>query len=257
MRALFVTWQVVYAVLLRETKTRYGDNQLGYVWALIEPTLWVGMFATLYWFTGRHGPPGMPMLQFLVSGIVPFALFRETASRGAGAIGANQGLLYYPQVRPLDLVMARVVLEYATKVVVFVILMTAAGLLVGEEIHIEQPLEVIGGLLLASGLGMGLGLILCGLGVFSKSVERIQGPLLRPLLWFSGIFYVIDGLPTSAQQALLLNPLLHVIELVRSGWFETHQTRVANVWYPLLWLTILLFFGLTLERVARRRLHDL
>jgi capsular polysaccharide transport system permease protein len=256
-RALFITWQVIYAVLLRETKTRYGQSQLGYVWALIEPTLWVGTFAGMYWFLGRQGPSGMPMFEFLVSGIVPFALFIESVSRSATAIGANQGLLYYPHVRPLDLVVARVLLEYATKVVVFALLMIAAACLQGTPLRADQPLKVFLGLVLASGLGMGLGLILCGLGLFFSVVERLQSTLLRPLFWLSGLFYSIDELPSAAQKVLLLNPLLHVIEIVRSGWFVTHESRLVTIWYPLLWTTILLFFGLTFERVARRRLHHL
>ena len=54
---------------------------------------------------------------------------------------------------------------------------------------------------------------------------------------------------------LLYNPVVHAIELVRDGWFPGYQSRHINPWYPAMWILVLLFFGLSLERVARRRLQ--
>lgn len=38
LRGLKVMWRVQVAVLLRETKTRFGKNKLGYLWAFVEPS---------------------------------------------------------------------------------------------------------------------------------------------------------------------------------------------------------------------------
>jgi capsular polysaccharide transport system permease protein len=254
MRALTVQLQVIYALLLRETKTRFGENQLGYLWALIEPLLWIGVFTTMYYMLGREGPPGMHLVPFLVTGIIPYLLFRETSSRTASAIDANKGLLYYPQVRPLDLVLSRALLEWTTMLVVFALLMGAFALFQGR-LRVDHALRVVLGLLLASAMGVGLGLVFCGLSVFTSAAQRLQGPLLRPLIWTSGVFFVVDSLPTRARQFLLYNPLLHAVELVRGGWFPTHESRYVSVTYPAFWAICLLFFGLSLERVARRRLQ--
>jgi len=254
MKALSVQLQVVHAILLRETKTRFGSNQLGYVWALIEPMLWVATFGGMYYVLGRMGPPGMDMVPFLVTGIVPFLMFRGTATQCMNAISGNKGLLFYPHVQPLDLVLARVLLEWTTYVLVFAVMMAVPALLSGE-LAIDNPLRIIVGFVLASGLGTGVGLVFCGLSVFSPTVERLQGPLLRPLFWLSGIFFVVDALPTSARDLLLYNPVLHTVELVRDGWFPGRQSQHVDAWYPAAWVLVLLFFGLSLERVARRRLQ--
>ncbi len=252
MQALIVQLHVVHALLLRETKTRFGSHQLGYLWAFLEVLLWVGMFGLLSYVSGRQGPPGMPMIPFLITGIVPFFAFRETAARCSSAISANRGLLYYPQVQPLDLAIARVSLEFATKITVFGALMLPIMMWEGDW-RIDHPLQVVLGFVLATGLGAGLGLIFCGLGVFSETVLRLQSPFMRPFFWVSGLFFLVDNLPSRARNFLLYNPLVHAIELVRSGWFTTHESRYINAWYPALWVVILLFFGLTLERVSRRR----
>jgi capsular polysaccharide transport system permease protein len=138
--------------------------------------------------------------------------------------------------------------------VVFALLMGGDALLEGK-LRMDSTLTTITGLALAGGLGASFGLVLCGLSTLSPTVERMHGPLLRPMFWFSAIFYPVDSAPTAFRNILLYNPVVHAIELVRDGWFPGYQTRHINPWYPAAWILVLLFFGLSLERVARRRLQ--
>jgi capsular polysaccharide transport system permease protein len=254
MHGALTQMQVVYAVLLRETKTRFGSNQLGYLWALLEPLLWIGTFAGFYYFFGRFSMPGMSLVAFLTTGIVPFSLFRDTAGRCMSAIEANKGLLFYPQVRPLDLVRARALLEIVTHVLVMVVLLGGLALWEGQLL-IENMLETIAGLALASGLGVSLGLVCCGLSVYSQNVERLFPTFLRLAFWFSALFHPVESVPQTMRDILLLNPIVHAIELTRDGWFPGYGARHIDVWYPVMWILVLMFIGLTLERVARKRLE--
>ena len=253
MRGTLTQLQVVHALLLRETKTRFGESQLGYLWALTQPLLWIGMFAIFYYLLGRMAPPGMSMVGFLATGIVSFSLFRETATRCLSAINANKGLLFYPQVRPLDLVAARALLETSTQLVVLVLLMGGLALYEGRFV-IDNVLQVALGLALAAGLGTSFGLVCCGLSVFNRSIERLLPAILRPFFWLSGIFHTLESVPKNFRDILLLNPVAHAIELVRDGWFPGYYARHADPWYPATWMLVLFFFGLSLERVARRRI---
>jgi capsular polysaccharide transport system permease protein len=246
--------QVVYALLLRETKTRFGANHLGYVWALVQPAAWIGMFVVFYGVFGRLAPPGTSVVAFLTAGIVPFSSFRETASRCMSAVESNKGLLFYPHVRPLDLVMARAVLEAVTHAVVMVLLLGGVALLEGLP-RVNSLLRVVLGLGLASGLGAALGLLCCGLSVYSPTVERVFPTFMRAIFWTSALFHPVESVPHAGRAILLLNPVTHAIELTRSGWFPGYITRHVDPWYPLIWILCLSFFGLSLERMARRRLE--
>lgn len=254
MRGSLTQLQVVHALLLRETKTRFGANQMGYLWAILEPSMWIVMFALIYSAFGRLAPPGMSMIAFLTTGIVPFSLFRDTASRCLSAIEANKGLLFYPQVRPLDLVFARAVLEAATHLVVMALFLGGVAAYEGV-LRVADWLETLAGLALASGLGASLGLLCCGLSVFSPSVERLFPSLIRPLFWISAIFHPVESLPKAFRDVLLLNPLVHAVELTRDGWFPAYRLLHVEPWYPAGWILVMLFFGLSLERIARRRLE--
>jgi len=249
-----VQLQVVHALVLRETRTRFGTHKLGYIWALAEPVIFIATFAAMYLIIGRLVPWDLDVVPFLTTGFVPFGLFRESANRSLTAIGANRGLLFYPQVRPLDLVLARVILELTTQVTVFVLIMSGICLYNWSYPNFDLFM-VLEGLLLSFGLGASLGLLMCGFSVYSPSVERLLGPVLRPVFWASGLFYAPSMLPESARNLLLYNPMVHAIELVRGGWFEQYHPADIDPMYPLAWIAVLLFAGLGLERIARRRVE--
>lgn len=252
-RGLGSQTDVVVALILRETRTRYGRNQLGYVWALIEPVV---VILTFYWvlaLAGRGVPAGMDAFSFVATGVLPYTLFSNSVTRVAEAINANKALLYYPQVRPIDLVIARSLLEAATYVAVFLLVMGGHALIT-QRLELASPLMVIGGMAAASALGTTLGLVFCGLGQLSALADRARGPLVRPLFWISGIFFTVETLPERARDALIYNPMLHATELVRAGWFASHDAGHVDLGYVLWWIGGLALAGLLLERWVRRKI---
>lgn len=251
---LGVELRIVHALILRETRTRFGRNQLGYLWAFAEPLIWIGTFAGMFYFLGRLTPAGMDSIGFLATGIVTFSIFRTCVDRSMTAIDGNKALLFYPQVRPLDLIAARATLELVTLATVLAIVLCINSVFLGR-FEIDNLLLMMGGVLFAGLLGSALGLVAASGAVFSPLVERSTGPLMRPLFWISGLFFCADDIPASAREIMLYNPIFHVIEMVRDGWYLSYTARYINILYPAGWLLGLAFIGLPLERAARRRLE--
>lgn len=254
LRGAQVQLRVVGALALRETRTRFGGHVLGYAWALAEPLFWIATFYGFYALLDRHAPEHLDIVSFLATGIVPYELVMKTQERVSNAVSGNKALLFYPQVQPLDLVYARVALEFATYVVVLAIILGVNALVTGE-IEIGSLLVLGAGLALAAVLGGAFGLVLCSLQLVMPSVERMKGPLMRPLFWMSGIFFTAHMLPTHMRQVMLWNPILHCTELVRAGWFRGYRAEHASPVYVLGWIVALLFVGLTLERSLRHRIE--
>jgi capsular polysaccharide transport system permease protein len=254
LRGLVVQGEVIHAIILRETRTRFGAYRLGYLWALLEPILVILTFWGLFEVAGREAPWGMDLFSFIATGMIPYTLFTNSANRIAEAINGNKALLNYPQVLPIDLAIARGLLEAATHATVFIVLMGVHALWT-RQLHIDSPLLVIAGFAMASLLGSTLGLVFCGLGQWASSVDQARGPLLRPMFWLSGIFYTTAQLPEQARDAMLWNPVLHVTEIVRDGWFASYQSADADPVYVLRWILGLGLAGLLLERWVRRRIE--
>lgn len=246
--------RVIYALVLRETRTRFGMNRLGYLWALLEPLFWIGTFWGFYALLGRRMPGGMEMIPFLATGIVPYNLSVGTADRVSLSIDGNRSLLFYPHVQPIDLMLARGVLEFATFVVVLAVILGGDAMVTGE-IVIDSPLLLMEGLLLATLLGTSLGIVLCALTVVSQTVQRVKGPVMRPLFWISGLFFAANMLPSNVRRYFMWNPILHCTELVRDGLFPQYEAHDASASYVLVWILVLAFAGLTLERRVRSRIE--
>lgn len=254
-RGLLTQIEVVEALVLRETRTRFGAHQLGYFWAIVEPALWVATFYGIYAMLGRAAPPGMDLISFLLTGLIPFSLFNKIIQQVSESINGNKALLFYPQVRPVDIAISRAVLEVMTYTSVFTVFIGSHALFTQEAPAVEDALMVIVGFALAAALGFALGLVFCALGVLTKLADRVRGPLLRPLFWCSGVFFTANDLPTNARDVLLYNPLLHVLELIRDGWFSAYHTRHVDIGYVMFWLLGLLALGLMLERAVRRKIE--
>ena len=247
-------FEVISALILRETRTRFGAHQLGYLWAFIEPILWILTFHMMFTITGRSAPYGMDIVSFIATGMIPYQIFRETTERASKAVDANKALLFYPQVRPLDLVFSRAILEGLTLTTVLLVLLGFNGLVLGHW-AVDDPLAVLGALTLSTLFGCGFGLVVGALSVYSPSVPKIVGPMLRPMFWISGIFFNANALPSSVRDAMLWNPMLHIVELSRGAYFSSYQAEHASIHFVCTWIISLLAVGLLLERSARRRLE--
>ncbi len=253
-RGAAVMGRVIYALALRETRTRYGQHRAGYLWALAEPLFFIGTFFLMFWFANRTAPGGMEVIPFLATGVLGYDIAVKTMDRVSLSVEGNRPLLFYPHVQPLDVAFARALLEFATGVVVFAIILGAYSLWVGELV-IDNFLVVLQGMTLAAVLGLSAGLVLCAVTVMNNAVQRIKGPLLRPLFWVSGLFFTANMVPSSAREYLMWNPVLHCTEIIRDGWFPQYHAHSASPTYVLIFSVVLMFIGLTLERRVRPRVQ--
>ena len=48
----------VHALMMREIKTRFGSNRMGYFWALAEPIAQAGIMALMFSLMGRNSVAG-------------------------------------------------------------------------------------------------------------------------------------------------------------------------------------------------------
>ena len=251
--ALVVQGRVLYALILRETKTRYGEHKMGFVWAFIEPMVMILVMYLIFGAMRSMATGGIPIATFIIAGFVPFSMLRDTMSQTQGAIQQNTTLLGFPQVTTFDLIIARALLELAVLLSVFALLMLGAHLL-GVDARCENPLGVLAACLLLWILGLGLGFIFASVSPIVPSTRQITTQLLgRPLFLGSGLFYSIESLPEGVRDVLLYNPVLHLVELSRSEYFYEFESAYASWSYAASFSFGLLAFGLIVHRAMRKK----
>jgi capsular polysaccharide transport system permease protein len=257
---LFETLQtqgrVIHALIIRETRTRFGDSKLGYGWALLEPILHILMLSLVFAVLMRGRPPiGEEFFIFYYTGIIPYHMFVHTSSSMTYAITSNGSLLQLPLVSTFDVLMARGLLELFTDTLVAVILLAAFGA-VGLGVLPHDLSGVSVAVLAVWLLGCGCGFINAVLNAFSKSWDKIWAQLTRILYFCSGIFYVPGMMPDSIRDILAWNPLLHAVDWFRSSFFQEYEPHWLDRSYLSTVAVVTLLAGLGLERGLRRRLYE-
>lgn len=246
---LAIMRNVIVAIILRETKTRFGKNKLGYLWAIIEPCSYILIFLMIRSVVHMNIPFGENLFLFILSGLLVFRMFKSVTSRALNAISANQALLTYPQVKPIDAILARICLEVATMLVVFFIFFLLLNILSNTSV-IQYPDRFAVAILATVFLSFGVGIFNAVLATLLPSWERLWGLFSLPMLILSGIFYIPKSLPPSAQAILQWNPVLNCVEWMRFSIYLDYDpllNRNYVIWFSL----ICILFGLLLDRYYR------
>ena len=65
--------RVIVALLLRETRTTFGNSSLGYLWAILTPALGVGLLVLIFSYASRQPPlTGQSLALFFATSPIDF-----------------------------------------------------------------------------------------------------------------------------------------------------------------------------------------
>jgi capsular polysaccharide transport system permease protein len=244
--------RVVFALFTRELKARFGHFRLGFFWALAEPISLVLVMSAVRLAFGNQDISGVSYPLFFAAGIVPYLFFQTAVTQSLSTIESNLPLLNYRQVKPADAVMARCLLEF--------LIYTASGLLLiggmaygGFHFRWNSALDLFATLACLTAFTLGLSLITAVVGALYRESQKIIPIAMRPFFFISGIFFAADSLPPKLREWLLLNPLLHVSELVRSAIFLDYESHHGSLSYLATSALIMFFLGLSVYRLNRIR----
>lgn len=222
----------IHTIMLREIRCRFAGDPLGYAWAFLVPLMWIGTL--LFFFTLLGRKPAIPVdaSAFIATGVVPYVLFRYTITSMGRMASTHRHLVYFGSVRLSDLLFAAALLELINTIVIFAMIWTFLSIIFGPT-PIQNPLEFINGILITAVFGTAIGRFTAILGMVSETVKRMVPVILRPMFWISGIFFTAPEIPLPLLRYLQWNPLLHAIEITRSGVFLDYSSDFANPTLPL------------------------
>ncbi len=135
-------------------------------------------------------------------------------------------------VEPLDAIFAKFALNFMTDFLVAVLLFS--GIIWSSDVYVNLDFAAIAGaFVLTSLLGLGVGTLNCVLFGLFPTWKNVWSVLTRPLFLLSGIFFVYESVPTPFQHIVWYNPLVHVIGLMRVGFYGFYQPVYISVPYVL------------------------
>jgi capsular polysaccharide transport system permease protein len=238
----------LHAFLLRELKNQFGRSRLGYFWAVTDPAAMVAVLTILHaGIRGSDAPIyGENAIIFFLFGAVPYFLFANCVARAQGVCESQKGLFNYRQIKPIDVILARCIID-SLLIVGVGALFVLAWSWSGRPVEIRNPLLLAAALLTLFGLGISLGLVFEVLGTVFSDLKRVFGIVMRPMFFVSGLFFTIDMIPDAQRSLLDWNPVLHCIDLARESVLRGYESPGSLV-YAWLCAAFLLFVGLASYR---------
>lgn len=245
---------VLVALVIRELRGRVQGHWLGLMWMLFEPLAHILVLLGLIGFRHHVVTINIDYPVFLVTGLLPFFLFRNLARQLSRAVAGNRPLYAYRQVKPIDALVARSLVEIGLFSAVYSVAMALLGWWGYHWLPFE-PLELILVTTVLLVLAVSLGLFFTVVGHGRPKVEYGIRLLFLPLYIFSGVIFPVRNLPVNVQHWLLWNPVLHLIDLSRAHFIPFFQTLPGvELGYPIKFSLVTVALALAMYRLKR---HDL
>lgn len=249
--SLAIQRRIIGALLIREIITRYGRNNIGFLWLFVEPLLMTLLIVGLWGYMRADQVSSLNMFAFVMTGYPMMMMWRSASSRAIGAISANISLLYHRNVRVLDTLLARMFLEISGATIAQVVIV---GLFVTMS-WIAPPDDIFYMLLawlLMAMFAVGLGLVICSVAYKFEAFGKVWGTLSFLMMPLSGVFFFVHVLPEQVREYALWIPMVHGTEMFRAGYFGSSVITYENPWYLLLCNLVLLLLGLAMvDRVSK------
>tara|TARA_A100001391_G_scaffold188957_1_gene159909 strand:- start:1069 stop:1851 length:783 start_codon:yes stop_codon:yes gene_type:complete len=245
--------KVVKALMIRELVTRFGRENIGFLWVMAEPLLFAGLVGIAWSYSNGPINHGIGVMAFVASGYIPLTFLRHSFGRSAKIFQANISLLYHRQVKVLDFIFVRVTIEAIGAMMAFLF----AGIVLYLFGLFPIPANV-GALVTGWGLYtffvLAVCTILAPLSEISTVVEKLVPVSVYISIPFSGVFNMASWLPPHLREVLMWSPLVSGMELMRYGIFGELVSPYYDVSKALGVSITCLLFGLILCRHARRQL---
>lgn len=224
------TLRSVGALMLREMATTYGRSPGGYFWAVIEPVAGIALLTFVFSLAFDAPPLGQSFPLFYASGFLPFMVYLNISNKLAVALRYSRPLLFYPAVRFIDPLLARLALNSLIEVTVGVVVISGIVWIFNVPWVAEWD-HLIAAYALAVSLGFGVGTLNCVVMSMVPVWERIWAILNRPLFIISTVFFVFEAVPHPYQDLLWFNPLVHLVGSMRAGLFPGYDAAFVSPLY--------------------------
>lgn len=246
--------RVLHALLMREIITRFGRENLGVLWLVVEPMLFTLGVTTLWTAAGLHRGSPIPIVAFAITGYSSVLMWRNSANRSGGAIAQNKPLLFHRNVRIIDVLLTRIALEIGGATGSFIVL-SSLFTFVGWMPLPEDLLIVVCGWFMLAWFGASLALLIGAGTAYSDIVDRLWHPAAYLLFPLSGAAFMVEWLPVGMQKFVMLLPMVHGVEMLRQGYFGNVVPTHYNISYMASCCLVMSLAGLYLVRQASRRVE--
>ena len=188
--------ELIYLLIVRDTKVRYKQSLVGIGWALLQPLLTVVVFTVLFDHLVKVPTEGVPYPIFALTALVPWTYFIHALTKTTVCLVTNTALItrvYFPRlVLPISAVLAGLV-DFVISFGLLLIMLVVYGIRPTATV-VVLPFFLLLGILAAFS---------CGLWLSALNVQYRD---------------VVNALPFFTQMMFLVTPVAYSNQLIPAEW---------------------------------------
>lgn len=242
---------VMHAVILRDLRSRYFDHGLGFLIVPLFPVAHMAMLLIIYKVVDRQAVFGDDLILFFATGLIPALMFNYVSRFMSVSLLANKGMLAFPAVKLLDIVLARSALELFG--IVLAIIFTIAIMISAGSSPIPRSIQdVVLVIFIVAILAVGVGIVVSVVSAIWPFFAMFYGLFTVVIYLSAGAPIYLHSFPEVVVYYCSFNPVFHAVEWIRSAYYLGYPSFYLSRLYLLSWAFVSLAAGLCLERALRR-----
>lgn len=245
--------RVLSALMIRELSTRFGRENIGFLWIMVEPLLFAGLVGIIWRLWKGPDEHGINIIAFVITGYIPLTFFRSAVTRSVGALKFNGSLMYHRQIKIVDLVLVRFFVEMVGSMMAYVFVFIVLSPFDIMPIPYDLGMFLAGWLVYAL-FTLSLCLMIAPISEMSEVVEKFVPVTTYIMVPFSGTFFLMQWMTQDAKDFLYYSPPVSAMEMMRYGLFGHLVDPTYNLVVPFTASLAFILVGLILCRRIRRTL---
>ncbi|MCX8252494.1 putative polysaccharide ABC exporter, permease protein [Beijerinckiaceae bacterium RH AL1] len=242
---------IMFALVMHDIKNRFFGSGLGQIVMILWPFVHIVVLLLVYGFSHRPHPYGTSTLQYSAISVFPFICFNYVTRWVVISAITNRTFLQYPIIKPLDIIIARMLLEVISMTIVGALLVLVV-VACGDEAMPANPMEAVCAIGATLFLAVAFGVPNAVIAFILPMWNIVIAIVIVCSYISSGILFVTSELPEQIRVPLSYNPLLQCTEWLRVAYYSDYPTTVLDKTYVLVFALVSLTLGLLMEKVLRR-----
>jgi ABC-type polysaccharide/polyol phosphate export permease len=243
---------LVYNMVGRNIKTKYGRSFIGLGWTILSPL----MLAAIYYFVFK-----MVMrvqmtryLTFVLSGVLPWSFFSQCVIEGMESIVGNEGLVTQIPI-PLQ------VLPFVNVTTNLITLSAAIPVIIGVSLFQGitpgfQTLFILYFFAVLFLLAYSLGIILSVGYVLFRDLRHAMTLFLQLWMFGTPVIYSLDMVPERFRMFMHLNPVTDAISGIHQIFTLGTYPTMSQIFFSGMWAILLSSIGMAFMRSSLRRIVE-
>lgn len=249
---LAAQWRVIFALILRDIKTRWGSTP-AYIITFLFPLVHIFALVGIWVAVGRTAPYGESNILWFSVSMIPFIIFSYVSRFLLIHVLHNKVLLSFPVIKVTDVIFSGVLIEIFNASMVIIIVCVILWF-IGVDFWPYDVVEASKALAASILLGLGLGIANALIGVIMPM--WVTGYFLTVIvIWItSGVMFIPSSFPEYIRDILYYQPVVHLVEWMREAYYPGYNSLILDKTFVVGYALLFIACGLAIERFARGRI---